>query len=71
MSLAATLAILLIAVAVAVLANYRERRPREVGKVPLISHSAIQMIAIVVALLMAAHLISLLMGHPLKSRFLG
>ena len=71
MSLAATLAILLAALAVAALANYRERRPREVGKVPLISYSALQMVAVVVALLMLAHLVSLLMGSPLKSRFLG
>jgi hypothetical protein len=71
MSLAVTLAILLAALAVAGLANYRERRPREVGKVPLISYSAIQMVALVVAILMLAHLVSLLMGSPLKSRFLG
>ena len=71
MSLAVTLAILLAALAVAALANYRERRPREVGKVPLISYSALQMVAVVVALLMLAHLVSLLMGSPLKSRFLG
>ena len=71
MSLAVTLCILLAALAVAARANYRERRPRDVGRVPLISYSAIQMIAIVVALLMAAHLASLLMGHPLKSRFLS
>ena len=71
MSLAVTLAILLAALAVAGLANYRERRPHPVGKVPLISYSAIQMIAVVVAILMLAHLTSLLMGSPLKSRFLG
>ena len=66
-----TLAILLAALAAAGVANYRERRPREVGKVPLISYSAIQMVAVVVAILMLAHLVSLLMGSPLKSRFLG
>jgi hypothetical protein len=71
MSLAVTLAILLAALAVAALANYRERQPREVGKVPLVSYSAIQIVAVVVAILMLAHLVSLLMGSPLKSRFLG
>jgi hypothetical protein len=71
LSLALTLAILLAALAAAGLANYRERRPRGVGEVPLVSYSAIQMVALVVALLMAAHLVSLAMGHPLKSRFLG
>jgi hypothetical protein len=69
--LAFTLAVLLAALAVAGLANYRERRPREIGKVPLVSYSAIQMVAVVIALLMAAHLVSLVMGHPLKSRYFG
>lgn len=71
MSLVVTLSILLAALVAAGLANYRERRPREVGKVPLISYSAIQMVALVVAILMLAHLVSLLMGSPLKSRFLS
>ncbi len=70
MSLAVTLVVLLLAVAVTGLANYRERRPRRLGNPPLISYTAIQMIAMVVALLMAAHLVSLLTGHPLTSRFL-
>ena len=71
MGLAVTLAILLAALVIAVLANYRERRPPDPGKVPLISYSAIQMVAVVTAILMLAHLVSLLMGQPLKSRFLG
>jgi hypothetical protein len=70
MSLAVTLLVLLLAVAVTGLANYRERRPRQLGDPPLISYTAIQMIALVVALLMAAHLVSLLTGQPLTSRFL-
>jgi uncharacterized iron-regulated membrane protein len=70
MGLAATLVALLAAVAVAGFANWRERRPRPVGNPPLVSYTAIQMLAIVVAILMAAHLVSLLTGHPLTSRFL-
>ncbi len=70
MSLAVTLVVLLLAIAVTGLANYRERWPRRLGDPPLISYTAIQMIAMVVALLMAAHLVSLLTGHPLTSRFL-
>jgi hypothetical protein len=69
-SLAVTLVILLLAVAVTGFANYGERRPRQLGVPPLISYATIQMIAMVVALLMAAHLVSLLTGHPLTSRFL-
>lgn len=70
MGLGATLAILLAALTVAVLANWRERRPRPPGNPPLVSTTAIQMIAVVVAILMLAHLVSLFMGAPLKSRFL-
>jgi uncharacterized membrane protein YidH (DUF202 family) len=70
MGVAATLAVLVLAVALAGFANWQERRQRPVGNPPLVSYTAIQMVAIVVALLMAAHLVSLLTGHPLTSRFL-
>jgi hypothetical protein len=62
--------VLALAVAVAGFANWQERRQGPVGNPPLFSYTAIQMVAIVVALLMAAHLLSLLTGHPLTSRFL-
>ena len=70
MGLAATLAVLAVAVAVAGFANWQERRPRPAGDPPLIPYTGIQMFAIVVALLMAAHLVSLVTGHQLTSRFL-
>ncbi|MGH6916843.1 MAG: hypothetical protein ACREJ0_03970 [Geminicoccaceae bacterium] len=70
MGLAATLVVLALAVAVAGFANWQERRQRPVGNPPLVSYTAVQMLAIVVAILMAAHLVSLLTGHPLTSRFL-
>ena len=70
MGLAATLVILGLVVALAVFANWQERRQRPVGDPPLFSYAAIQIVAIVVAILMAAHLVSLLTGHPLTSRFL-
>jgi hypothetical protein len=69
--LAATLVLLGLAVALACFANWQERRQRPVGDPPLVSYTAIQMLAIVVAILMAAHLVSLLTGRPLTSRFLG
>lgn len=69
MGLTLTLVIMLASLIVAGLANWLERRPREVGTPPLVSYPAIQMVAVVVALLMAAHLVSLVTGTPLESRF--
>jgi hypothetical protein len=69
-SLTATVLVLIGALAAAVFANWRERRPGDAGRVPLISYAAIQMIALVVALLMAAHLVSLLTGQELAGRLM-
>jgi hypothetical protein len=68
MSLELTLAVLFAALAVAALANWRERRPRDVGRPPLVSYTAIQVIAVLVVVLMLAHLVSLLTGQPLRGR---
>lgn len=68
MGLELTLAILLAASLIAGLANYLERRPHRLGEPPLISYTAIQMVALVVAILMLAHLVSLLSGQPLSGR---
>ena len=70
MGLTATVVVLVLAVAAAGFANWRERRQPPVGDPPLVSYTAIQMLAALIALLMAAHLVSLLTGHPLTSRFL-
>ena len=71
MSLTVTLLVLLLALAVAGFANYRERRPRQLGWPPLVPYTVIQMLALVLVILMLAHLVSLLMGQPLRSRFLS
>ncbi len=70
MSFGITLAVLLIALALAAGANYLERRPRVPGNPPLVSWTAIQIVAVVVAILMAAHLVSLLSGTPLVGRLM-
>jgi hypothetical protein len=70
MGLTATGVVLAVAVAIAGFANWQERRRHLMATPPLVSYTAIQMLAIVIALLMAAHLVSLLTGHPLTSRFL-
>lgn len=69
MTLPVTLAILIAALALAGLANWRERRPRQLGQPALVPWIAIQIVAVVIAILMLAHLVSLLTGTPLKSRF--
>ncbi len=70
MGIIPTLVVLVLAAALAGFANWRERRRHPMGEPPLISYTAIQMLAIVIALVMAAHLVSLLTGHRLTSRFL-
>ena len=68
MGLELTLAVLFAALAIAALANWRERRPRDFGRPPLVPYTAIQAIAVLVAILMLAHVVSLLTGQPLRGR---
>lgn len=68
MSLTITLLLLAASLLAVVFANWRERRERPLGKAPLVSYPAVQMIGIVLAVLLAAHLISLLTGQPLRGR---
>jgi uncharacterized membrane protein YidH (DUF202 family) len=70
MSLGLTLVVLLAALAIAAYANWRERRPRDLGRPPLVPYTAIQVIAVVAVIIMLAHLVSLLTGQPLKGRSL-
>lgn len=68
MSISTTLALLIASLLIIAYANWRERRPRPLGKAPLVSYPMIQMVSIVVAVLMAAHLVSLMTGQPLRGR---
>lgn len=71
MGLVSTLVAMAVAAAVFALALFLHRRPRELGEVTLLPYGGIQFVALVVMVLMAAHLISLLSGAPLIGRFSG
>ena len=68
MPLAPTLILLAVGVIAFGLANYRSRQPRAPGNPPLIPFGAIQFVALVVVVLMLAHLVTLLTGQPLTGR---
>jgi hypothetical protein len=62
--LGATIASLVAAFAVAALANWQMRRPFNRRWLPVVPWLGVQFVAVAVLLVMAAHLISLLTGHP-------
>jgi uncharacterized membrane protein len=62
--LGATIATLAIASGFAVLANWQMRRPFHRRWLPVVPWLGVQFLAVAVALVMLAHLISLLTGHP-------
>ena len=62
--LGATIATLLIAFGCAALANWQMRRPFERRWFSVVPWLGVQFLAVAVALIMIAHLISLLTGHP-------
>ena len=68
MSLELTLTLLAAALALAGLAWVMQRRPRDGFEPPLVPWTAVQVVAVVVALLMAAHLVSLATGRPFTGR---
>jgi hypothetical protein len=62
--LGVTIAALVIAVGFAVLANWQMRRPFERRWLPVVPWLGVQFLAAAIALVMLAHLISLLTGQP-------
>ena len=62
MTMTMTLSLLGAAIVVAVLANVLSRRPTEFGKVRLFPYLGLQFIALVCAMFMAAHLLTLISG---------
>ena len=62
--LGVTIASLVIAFGCAALANWQMRRPFQKRWLPVVPWLGVQFVAVAVLLVMAAHLISLLTGHP-------
>jgi multisubunit Na+/H+ antiporter MnhE subunit len=62
--LGVTVASLVAAFAIAALANWQMRRPFNRRWLPVVPWLGVQFVAVAVLLVMAAHLISLLTGHP-------
>ena len=70
MSLTLTLIILAVCVAVLGIAQIRERRKYEPGRISLIPWVPLQFVAMMGMILMLAHLVSLLTGEPLVGRMM-
>ena len=68
LSLNVTVAILLIAVVIAGIANYQARKPAEPERVRWVPYVGVQFLAILIMVLMLAHLVSLVTGQPLVGR---
>ena len=62
--LGATVATLVVALGFAGLANWQMRRPFERRWLPVVPWLGVQFLAVAVALIMIAHLVSLLTGQP-------
>lgn len=60
----ATIATLVISLGLAALANWQMRRPFERRWLPVVPWLGVQFLAVAVALIMLAHLVSLLTGRP-------
>jgi hypothetical protein len=60
----ATVAALVIALGLAAFANWQMRRPFERRWLPVVPWLGVQFLAVAVALIMLAHLFSLLTGRP-------
>lgn len=59
-----TITMLVIALGLAAFANWQMRRPFERRWLPLVPWHGVQFLAVAVALIMMAHLVSLLTGRP-------
>jgi uncharacterized membrane protein len=70
MSLTLTLIILAVCLAILGVAQIRERRKYEPGRISLVPWLPLQFLAVFGMILMLAHLVTLLTGEPLVGRFM-
>lgn len=63
-----TIAVLVAAALAFAWANWRARKPTEMGQSPFVPYLLVQFIAIIIALLVLAHLITLTTGVPFTGR---
>jgi len=68
MPMTPTLILLGISLLVVALAWWRDRQPYQPGNPPLVSPAMIMYVAVIVSILMAAHLIGLLSGNQFSGR---
>ncbi len=68
MNLSVTVTLMVLGVALAAWANWRERKGHTPGQVPLVPYTFWQFVGIIIFILMAAHLITLLSGKPFMGR---
>jgi hypothetical protein len=68
MGMNATLALLVAGLALTAFARWYETRPRELGEVRLLPTTPLLAAGVIASVLAAAHLVSLLTGHPLTGR---
>ncbi|HVI87447.1 MAG TPA: hypothetical protein VM659_04040 [Dongiaceae bacterium] len=64
-----TLCVMFVALLVGVFANWQLRRPFHRRALPMIPWTGVQFLVAVVAIVMAAHLVSLITGHDFHSRY--
>lgn len=64
-----TVVTLVIALAIAALANWQMRRPFERRWLPVLPWLGVQFLAVTIAIIMLAHLMSLLVGHEWGHRY--
>jgi hypothetical protein len=69
MSLAITLVVLVAAAVAFAVVTVLARRPTVPGQVRLVPLGALQFVALLIVIMMAAHLVSLLTGTPLNGRY--